>query len=181
MNIRKTKIEGLLIFEPMVFKDNRGEFSVPFEEKIFKNNISEKIHFVQDNESVSRKGVVRGLHFQNPPYDQGKLVRVVNGCAFDVAVDIRKNSATYGEHVSLQLSAKNKLIFWIPPGFAHGFLAQEENTIFSYKCTSFYHSESEGNLLWNDPDLNIDWPISTPLLSPKDSSAARFSTFASQF
>lgn len=181
MNIIKTKIEGLLIIEPTIFKDNRGEFIVPFQDNIFNEIINDKVNFTQDNESISAKGVLRGLHFQNPPYEQGKLVRVVRGSVLDVVVDIRRDSATYGKHVEVELSAKNKLMFWIPPGFAHGFLALEENTIFSYKCTNYYSAESEGHLLWNDPDLAIQWRITTPILSEKDSNAARFNTFASQF
>ena len=156
MNITKTDIEGLIIIEPQIFKDSRGAFFESWNAKKFKQlGISED--FVQDNQSVSSKGVLRGLHFQNPPYAQAKLVRVIKGSVLDVAVDLRKNSPTYGMHVSVILSEQNNKSFFIPKGFAHGFLSLEDNTVFNYKCSDYYNKESEGSLLWNDEDLKIDW------------------------
>ena len=139
------------------------------------------LDFVQDNLSLSNKGVLRGLHFQNPPFSQGKLVRVIKGSALDVAVDIRKDSLTYGEHFSIELSEENKTIFWLPPGFAHGFVALVDDTIFSYKCTNFYNKQSEEALLWCDEDLQIDWRIKSPIVSDKDRKAPHFSSLSSQF
>jgi dTDP-4-dehydrorhamnose 3,5-epimerase len=136
---------------------------------------------VQDNQSLSQKGVLRGLHFQNPPFAQGKLVRVIKGSVLDVAVDIRKDSPTYGEHFSVELSEENKTILWIPPGFAHGFVTLEDDTIFIYKCTAVYNKESEGSLIWNDEDLNIDWRVVNPLVSDKDIQAGNFNDFTTQF
>ena len=136
---------------------------------------------MQDNQSLSQKGVLRGLHFQNPPFAQGKLVRVIQGSVLDVAVDIRANSPTYGQHISVLLSGENKTIFWIPPGFAHGFVTLEDNTIFTYKCTGVYNKESEGALMWNDPGLNINWGVESPLVSEKDQEAASFKSFQSRF
>src|SRR5690554_2080678 len=130
---------------------------------------------------MSQKGVLRGLHFQNPPFQQGKLVRVVKGSVLDVAVDLRKNSPTYGQHFKVILSEENKLQMYIPEGFAHGFLTLEDQTIFSYKCTNVYHPESEGGLRWNDPDLNIDWGIDQPLLSEKDKVHKNFINFMTLF
>jgi dTDP-4-dehydrorhamnose 3,5-epimerase len=140
-----------------------------------------KLDFVQDNQSLSQKGVLRGLHFQNPPHAQGKLVRVITGAVFDVAVDIRKNSPTYGKWFGLELTEKNKWMMYIPGGFAHGFATLQDNTIFSYKCTNFYDKASEDCILWNDPDLAIDWKIENPLLSEKDMQGRSFRDFRSQF
>lgn len=181
MTLHTTEIDGLLIYAPRVFQDDRGVFFESFNEHVFNEAVGAKINFVQDNQSVSKKGVLRGLHFQNTPHAQGKLVRVAFGSVIDVAVDIRKNSATYGKHVAVELSAENSKQFWIPPGFAHGFVALEDNTIFCYKCTDYYAPESEGSLLWNDKDLNINWGIDDPLVSDKDKIAQEFSTFVSQF
>jgi dTDP-4-dehydrorhamnose 3,5-epimerase len=139
------------------------------------------IHFCQDNESLSNKNVLRGLHFQKPPFAQGKLVRVISGRVLDVAVDIRKSSETYGKYQMVELSAENKKMFWIPPGFAHGFLVLEENTVFSYKCSNYYSPESEGTIKWNDKDLNIEWPISKPNVSEKDNVGEDFVNFVSLF
>ena len=180
MKIIKTEIEGLLIIEPRVFEDERGYFFESWSKDAFQN-VGLDINFVQDNESLSSKGVVRGLHFQNPPFAQGKLVRVLKGSVLDVAVDIRKNSPTYGKHVSAHLSGENKNMFWIPPGFAHGFSTLEDNTIFSYKCSGVYNKESEGSLMWNDTDLNIDWKIKNPIISEKDQNSALFTNFKSLF
>jgi len=180
MEIIKPPIEGLLLIKPNIFGDDRGYFFESWSKDIFvKNGLD--FEFVQDNESLSGKGVLRGLHFQNPPFAQGKLVRVIKGRVLDVAVDIRKESQTYGQYFSVELSEENKTIFWIPPGFAHGFIALEDDTIFTYKCTGVYNAEYEGSLLWNDADLNIDWRINTPLVSYKDLLAGGFKNFESQF
>ena len=180
MKIIKTEIEGLLIIEPRVFEDERGYFFESWSKDTFEN-AGLNINFVQDNQSFSSKGVVRGLHFQNPPFAQGKLVRVLKGSVLDVAVDIRKNSPTYGKYFSIHLSGENKTMFWIPPGFAHGFSTLEDNTIFSYKCSGVYNKESEGSLIWNDTDLNIDWKIKNPIISEKDQNSELFSNFKTQF
>tara|TARA_B110000285_G_C15029705_1_gene566044 strand:+ start:430 stop:975 length:546 start_codon:yes stop_codon:yes gene_type:complete len=181
MEINNSPIEGLLIFKPKIFGDERGHFFESFNQKIFNEATDEEFTFVQDNQSTSKKGVVRGLHFQNPPFAQGKLVRVIQGKVLDVVVDIRRNSETYGQHFCIELSAENNLQLWIPPGFAHGFVATEEGTIFSYKCTNFYAPESEGSILWNDKDLNIDWGIDDSLMSEKDRIGVEFSNFVSRF
>jgi len=180
MEIIKTKINGLVIINPRVFEDERGYFFESWSKEAFKNNGIE-IDFVQDNQSFSSKGVLRGLHFQNPPFSQGKLVRVIQGSVLDVAVDIRKDSPTYGEHVSVLLSGENKTMFWIPPGFAHGFSTLEDNTIFSYKCSGIYNKESEGSLMWNDSDLKIDWQIENAIISEKDQNSDHFKNFKTQF
>ena len=180
MQIEKTEIEGLLIIKPKVFEDDRGHFFESFNKTVFlKNGLS--LEFVQDNQSLSNKNVLRGLHFQSPPYAQGKLIRVIKGSVLDVAVDIRKSSSTYGKHISIELSEYNKTMFYIPEGFAHGFLTLEDNTIFSYKCTNFFNKESEGSLFWNDRDLNINWGITNPILSDKDKVAPLFNSFNSPF
>ncbi|HNY59093.1 MAG: dTDP-4-dehydrorhamnose 3,5-epimerase [Bacteroidales bacterium] len=181
MEIIKTEIQDLLTIKPRIFKDDRGYF---FESYNFKNfrEIGLNAVFVQDNESCSMKNVLRGLHFQKPPFSQGKLVRVIRGSVLDVAVDLRKKSSTYGKWASVVLSDKNKLMYWIPEGFAHGFLTLEDNTIFFYKCTNVYNPESELSLRWNDPTLNIDWGITGyPILSEKDKVAPLFSDFVSPF
>jgi dTDP-4-dehydrorhamnose 3,5-epimerase len=180
MEITKTNIEGLLIIKPKVFGDERGYFFESFRlDKLRELGITQD--FVQDNESMSGKGIVRGLHFQNPPFAQGKLVRVIKGKVLDVAVDIRKNSPTYGKWHSIILSEENKFIFWIPPGFAHGFHSMEENTLFQYKCTNYYNKEAEGSIHWNDPDLNVDWGIKNPLISDKDKKVPLFKDLQSKF
>ena len=180
MKIIPTKIPDLKILEPSVFADDRGYFFESYSYQKLKDLGIDK-QFVQDNESKSQKGVLRGLHFQNPPFAQAKLVRVVRGAVLDVAVDIRKNSPTYGQHVCVELSEQNKRMFYIPEGFAHGFLVLENDTIFSYKCSQFYNKESEGALLWNDETLAIDWGFENPILSEKDKIAPSFSNFQSQF
>tara|TARA_B110000908_G_scaffold156364_1_gene195458 strand:- start:1177 stop:1719 length:543 start_codon:yes stop_codon:yes gene_type:complete len=180
MEIIKTSVEGLLLIQPKVFGDDRGHFFESWSRESFSKNGLD-LDFVQDNQSLSSKGVLRGLHFQNPPYAQGKLVRVIKGAVLDVAVDIRKNSPTYGQHITVELTEKNKTIFWIPPGFAHGFVTLEDDTIFTYKCTGVYNKESEGALLWSDKDLNIDWGVESPLVSDKDLIAGSFTNFKSKF
>lgn len=180
MEIIKTELEGLLIIKPDVFEDERGYFFESYNREKFKN-AGIDLNFVQDNESKSKKGVVRGLHLQAPPFEQGKLVRVMRGSVLDVAVDIRKNSPTFGKWASIRLSGNNKWMYWIPPGFAHGFATLEDETIFFYKCTNVYNKESERYFLWNDPDVNIEWGINDPVVSERDRMAPRFSDFVSPF
>ena len=180
MKIEKTKIPDLYIIKPTVFEDNRGYFFESYNKESFLRNGIDQ-NFVQDNESKSAKGVLRGLHFQKPPFAQGKLVRVMRGAVLDVAVDLRKNSPTYGEWVSVELTNENKWMYWIPPGFAHGFVTLEDSTVFFYKCTNVYNKESEGSILWNDPDLNIDWKVKNPILSDKDIISPLFKDFISPF
>ena len=170
MEVIKTSIEGVVIIEPKVFGDHRGYFFESFSERDFNQQVRE-VKFVQDNESKSRYGVLRGLHFQKPPYAQAKLVRVIKGRVLDVAVDIRKGSPTYGKHVAVELTEDNHRQFFIPRGFAHGFAVLSEEAVFQYKCDSYYAPQSEGAIAWNDPDLDIDWgvPADNVLLSEKDS------------
>lgn len=169
MNVIKTEIEGVVIIEPKVFGDDRGYFFESFSQREFEEKVC-KTTFVQDNESKSKYGVLRGLHFQKPPYAQAKLVRVVKGKVLDVAVDIRKDSPTFGKHVTMELSDENKRQLFIPQGFAHGFVALSDEVIFQYKCDNYYTQEHEGSILWNDPALNIDWklPLKDIILSEKD-------------
>lgn len=181
MKAIKTKIKDLLILEPDVFGDDRGYFFESFNNDLFNTLADKEVNFVQDNQSMSGANIVRGLHFQNPPFAQGKLVRVIKGEVLDVAVDIRKDSPTYGEHVSVRLSEENKLMFWIPPGFAHGFSSLKEGTIFSYKCTNYYNKESEGSLAWDDTDLGINWEVENPIISEKDKNSVAFNELKSQF
>ena len=180
MTIQETFIQDLLIIQPRIFADDRGYFYESYNKEAFLK-LGLDLNFVQDNQSLSQKGVLRGLHFQTPPFAQGKLVRVIQGSVLDVAVDIRVNSPTYGQYKKVILSGENKNMFWIPPGFAHGFITLEDNTIFTYKCTAGYNKESEGTLMWNDPILNIDWGIDNPLVSAKDQKAELFENFQSQF
>ena len=180
MEIVKTPIEGLLVIKPKIFADNRGYFFESWGKAAFEKE-GLHLNFVQDNQSLSAKGVLRGLHFQNPPFAQGKLVSVIKGTVLDVVVDIRKNSATFGKHFSLVLSGENKTSFWIPPGFAHGFITLEEDTIFSYKCTEVYNKQSEGSIVWNDKDLNIDWGMEDPIVSGKDAESPTFAKLSTQF
>lgn len=170
MNIIKTAIEGVVIIEPKVFNDERGYFFESYNQKDF-NSLVKEITFVQDNESCSQYGVIRGLHFQKSPYAQSKLVRVVKGRVLDVAVDIRHGSPTFGKHVKVELTENNHLQFFIPKGFAHGFAVLSETAVFQYKCDNFYAPQSEGAIAWDDPDLAIDWQIPQDkiILSKKDS------------
>lgn len=180
MEIKETGLEGLLIIQPQVFKDERGYFFESFNQSKLEA-LGFNHTFVQDNVSKSTKHVLRGLHFQKPPHAQGKLVQVIKGSVLDVAVDIRKNSPTYGNYFSLVLSEENKTQLFVPEGFAHGFLTLEDDTIFSYKCTNFYNKEAEDSLLWNDADLQIDWNVDHPIVSDKDRIAGSFSQFKSPF
>lgn len=180
MNFEKNSISGLCIITPRVFDDPRGYFFESYSKKSFiEAGIPDD--FVQSNQSLSQKGVLRGLHFQTPPHAQSKLVRVIQGSVLDIAVDIRKNSPTYGLHFSIVLSSENKKMFYIPVGFAHGFLTLEDNTIFSYKCGNYYNKASEQGILWKDTTLNIDWGINDPILSEKDMVNSRFLDFDSPF
>lgn len=181
INIKQYKIDGIFSFENRVFSDDRGEFFEAFNQNEFEKIYGDKISFVQDNISQSKKGVLRGLHFQKPPFAQAKLVRVIKGSVLDVAVDLRVDSPTFGQHQKIILSDKNYLNFFIPKGFAHGFVTLEEDTIFAYKCDNFYNKESEESLIWNDKDLGINWEINHPLLSSKDEVAGNFSEFKSPF
>ena len=169
MNVIKTSIDGVVIIEPRLFKDARGYFFESFNPKEFEEKVCHTA-FVQDNESKSSYGVVRGLHFQKPPFAQSKLVRVVQGAVLDVAVDIRKGSPTFGQHIAVELTADNHRQFFIPRGFAHGFSVLSAEVIFQYKCDNFYTPQNEGAIAWDDPDLGIDWgiPMDKVLLSEKD-------------
>lgn len=178
---KKFEIEGLVVIEPRRFHDDRGYFFESFNEQKYSELLGEEVVFVQDNVSCSKKNVLRGLHFQNPPFAQGKLVSVVKGKVLDVAVDLRKDSPTFGQHEIIELSAENGLQFYIPPGFAHGFVALEEDTLFSYKCTNYYSPSHEDTLLWNDSKLGIDWKCSAPLVSEKDKIGKKIDTFVSPF
>lgn len=180
MEIIETKLKGLLIIKPRVFEDSRGYFFESYnQEKLAALGFHQT--FVQDNLSKSQKGVLRGLHFQTPPHAQGKLIQVIKGAVLDVVVDIRTQSETFGQHMSIEINERNKDQLFVPEGFAHGFLTLEDETIFSYKCTDNYHQPSEGALLWNDPDLGIDWPIDEPIISAKDQVADSFRNFKSPF
>jgi len=170
MKIRETGLKGCLVLEPSVFDDGRGYFFESFNQKTFEEKIGIHISFVQDNQSMSQRGVLRGLHFQKGEHAQAKLVRVIKGKVLDVAVDIRPNSSTYGKTFSIELSEENKLQLFVPRGFAHGFSVLEDNTIFSYKCDNYYHKASEGGIMYNDSQLNIDWKLdeNEVMLSEKD-------------
>lgn len=182
MEVIKTNIEGVVIIEPRIFKDDRGYFFESFSQREFEEKVC-KTTFVQDNESKSSYGVLRGLHFQKPPFAQSKLVRVIKGVVLDVAVDIRKGSPTFGQYVSVELTGENHRQFFIPRGFAHGFSVLSEEVIFQYKCDNFYSPQSEGAIAWNDPDLNIDWriPAEKVVLSEKDSKHPRLKDWQNMF
>ena len=179
MKIIKTKIDGVFLIKPQIFQDKRGYFFESFNQKKLNEKI--KVNFVQDNQSLSSKNILRGLHFQKPPFAQSKLVSVINGSVLDVVVDIRRGSKTYGEYIIEELNDKNHHLLFIPEGMAHGFLSLEDHTIFSYKCSEFYHKDSEDSIIWNDPDIGIKWPNISPILSEKDQSAKKFSSFVSPF
>ena len=182
MNIVETPINDLLIIEPKIWKDDRGYFYESFNAKKFEE-AGINLTFVQDNQSFSQKNTLRGLHAQAEPFAQGKLVRVIQGAVLDVAVDIRKNSPTYGQHFSVVLSGDNFKMLWVPPGFLHGFVTLEDATIFSYKVTGFYDKDSEVGIMWNDADLNIDWKIQPEeaILSEKDKVLGNFKNLQSPF
>ena len=181
MNIISTKIEGVYLIKPKIFNDDRGSFFESFNMKVFQKETNQKINFVQDNQSVSSKNILRGLHFQKPPHAQAKLVRVIKGCVLDVVVDLRKKSKTYGKYILEELSEYNNHQLFLPKGMAHGFLTLEDNTIFTYKCSEFYCKDAEDSIIWNDNSIGIKWPGSKPLLSKKDQNAKKFSSFVSPF
>lgn len=180
MKLIETGFPGLLVIEPAVFADSRGYFFESYnEDKLAAGGLN--FVFRQDNESCSKRSVLRGLHLQLPPYEQGKLVRVVRGAVRDVAVDLRRSSPTYLKHYSIELSGETKTMFWIPPGFAHGFVTLEDDTVFFYKCTNLYHAPSEVTIRWNDPDLNVVWGIDDPVVSDRDRQAPFFKDFSNPF
>jgi len=182
MEIIKTDIEGVVIMEPRIFKDTRGYFFESFSMREFQEKVCQTT-FVQDNESFSSYGVVRGLHFQKPPSSQAKIVRVIKGSVLDVAVDLRKNSPTYGKHVSVELTEENHRQLFIPKGFAHGFAVLSNEALFQYKCDNYYAPQSEGGILWNDPSLHIDWriPKDKVILSEKDTKHLLLKDYISDF
>lgn len=182
MQVIKTEIEDVVIIEPKIFGDNRGYFYESYSQRDFFEKIA-KVSFVQDNQSYSHYGVLRGLHFQYPPFSQSKLVRVIQGKVVDVAVDIRVGSPTYGKYVLVELTGENHRQFFIPKGFAHGFVVLSETALFQYKCDEFYHPESEGAIAWDDPDLGIPWPIPIAdiVLSDKDSKHPCLKSFNNPF
>lgn len=183
MEVIKTAIKGVLIIEPKIWGDDRGYFFESYSARDFAAKTGLDITFVQDNESKSRYGVLRGLHFQYPPYTQSKLVRVINGRVLDVAVDIRKGSPTYGQYVCCELTAENHRQFFVPKGMAHGFVVLSEEAVFQYKCDEFYHPEAEGAIAWDDKELGIQWPITTAdiVLSEKDKHHPLLKDFDSPF
>lgn len=179
MEFIKTAIEGLIEIKPRVFKDERGYFFESFRKELFaENGITED--FVQDNQSYSTKGVLRGLHLQRDPFAQGKLVRVIQGKVLDVAVDLRPGSPTFGKHETLVLDTTQNNMFYVPPGFAHGFITLED-AIFSYKCTNNYNKASESGIIWNDTDLSINWQLENPIVSEKDIELPSFKEFQEKF
>lgn len=181
MNTEKTLLDGVVIITPDVFADDRGFFMETFQEKRYQELLGADVRFVQDNMSCSKKGVIRGLHYQAPPFAQGKLIQVLQGKVIDVVVDIRFGSPTFGQHVAVELSSDNKKQFFIPDGFAHGFIALEDDTIFSYKCTNTYSKEHDRGIRFNDPDLGIDWSIAEPIVSEKDSLQPLFKDIPEEF
>ena len=180
MEFLTTDIAGLLIIKPDIFRDDRGYFFESYNQDKFDESGLD-VTFVQDNESKSAKGIIRGLHFQSPPFEQGKLVRVVKGSILDVAVDIRRKSPTYGKWSSVKLSGENKWMYWIPPGFAHGFVSLEDDTVVFYKCTNVYNKDAERSIIWNDPVLHIDWGVKEPMVSEKDNKAPGFKELNTPF
>lgn len=182
MKFVETEIKDLFIIEPKIWKDDRGYFFESYNKQSF-DDAGIQVNFVQDNQSLSQKGTLRGLHAQANPFAQGKLVRVIQGSVLDIAVDIRKGSATYGQYESVELSSENNKMLWIPPGFLHGFVTLEDNTIFAYKVSGLYNKASEFGVIWNDPDLNIDWGIVPEeiILSDKDKVLPHFKDLDSSF
>jgi dTDP-4-dehydrorhamnose 3,5-epimerase len=181
VNIISTKIEGVYLIKPKIFIDDRGSFFESFNQKKFQEETNQKINFVQDNQSVSSKNILRGLHFQKPPHAQAKLVRVIKGSVLDVVVDLRIKSKTYGDYILEELSEYNNHQLFLPKGMAHGFLTLEDNTIFTYKCSEFYCKDAEDSIILNDKSIGIKWPGSKPLLSKKDQNAKKFSSFIFPF
>ena len=181
MQIEKTRFRDLLVIQPSVFVDDRGAFQESFNEARFRIDTGLNVTFVQDNESVSKRNVIRGLHFQIPPKGQAKLVRVSKGSVLDVAVDLRQTEPTFGQYYSHVLSGENATQIYIPEGFAHGFLVLEDDTIFSYKCTNYYSKELERSIRWNDAAIAINWGCDSPLLSPRDEQAMLLSEFETPF
>ncbi len=181
MEIVTSELGGVLLLAPKIFKDERGEFYEAFNQEVFNNLVGSDITFVQDNQSVSKKNVLRGFHFQCPPFEQGKLVRVVKGSVIDIVIDIRKDSDTYGELYCVELSAENQNLLWVPPGYAHGFYTLEDETVFLYKCTNPYHKMSEGDILWTDFASKLPDVIKNPLVSEKDAKATPFKLLNSPF
>ncbi len=179
MILEQTAINDVILITPRVYKDERGYFMESYNQQKVDKLIKDR--FVQDNESLSYKNVLRGLHFQLPPYAQAKLIRVIKGSILDVAVDLRQNSSTYGKHYKHILSGENKKQLYIPKGCAHGFLSLEDDTILNYKCSDYYRADSESSIVWNDPDLSIDWGIIDPILAEKDRLAENFATFENPF
>tara|TARA_B100001758_G_C18351196_1_gene579991 strand:- start:859 stop:1404 length:546 start_codon:yes stop_codon:yes gene_type:complete len=181
MEVQETKIKGVVVCSPKIYHDDRGQFSEGFHTEKYEEIIGKGIVFVQDNISISKKNVIRGLHFQAPPKAQGKLVQVLKGRILDVVVDLRKKSKTYGEYISIELSDKNNKQIWIPAGFAHGFISKEDGTILNYKCTSHYDHTTEQTIRWDDSNINIDWQTQAPILSKKDMEGVLFKNFKSPF
>lgn len=183
MKVEKTTLAGVMIIEPDVFADNRGSFMELFQAERYREllQLGDNEHFVQDNFSISNKGTVRGLHYQAPPFAQGKLVTVLRGRVLDVAVDIRSGSPTYGQHVAVELSCENHRQLWVPQGFAHGFVVLEDDTFFLYKCTNVYSKEHDRGVLWNDPALGIAWGVEQPLVSEKDQKHPLLAHIANEF
>jgi len=182
MNLIKTKLDGLVVLKPTVFKDNRGYFMESYNQKNI-NKLLGNVNFIQDNESESSRGVLRGLHFQKPPYTQAKLVRCLKGSVLDVALDLRKDSKTYGIFETISLTEENKKQLFIPKGFAHGFIVLSKSAILSYKVDNYYNPESESGIIWNDPDLNIDWKINKNeiIVSEKDKNLPAFNEIINPF
>lgn len=182
MKFTETIIPGMLVFEPNVFADDRGYFFESYNRQHFLN-AGIDVEFVQDNQSLSQRGTVRGLHAQKAPFEQGKLVRVITGGVMDVVVDVRKGSPAYGRHTTVELTAENRLQVWVPPGCLHGFVTLQDNTIFTYKVTNYYDKNSESGVIWNDPELAIGWGISDKdaILSPKDQLLPEFKAYESPF
>lgn len=180
MEIVNEPLPGLFLIKPRIFADARGHFFESYRSDAF-SFLGNNPEFVQDNQSLSDKGIIRGLHFQKPPHAQDKLVRVIKGKVYDVVVDIRKESPTYGKHFGVELSGDNFLMLFIPKGFAHGFETLEDGTIFTYKCSDYYHPETEGGIAWNSPDLGIPWQTKEPVLSEKDKKNPSFAAFNSPF
>lgn len=180
MEVIKELLNGALLIAPTLFKDDRGYFSETFNYMKLKPLIGD-FNFVQDNQSLSQRDVLRGMHFQRKPFDQGKLVRVIQGSVIDVIVDMRVDSPSYGKHASVELTSENFHMLWIPPGFAHGFLTLEDNTVFFYKVTNYYNKESEACIKWNDHELDIKWSCESPIVSEKDNEGLRFSDLKGLF